>query len=269
LALDRQSIEKKDFPVGRRGYEPEAVDAHLAAIAREFEVVRRGSERRSGESLATTASEHVKAIVEAAEATAKEIERQANDEASQIRVDASVEAEKVRDDAATRSFEHVSRVHEATAHMLQRIDAMESELGALFESLRTGANRLHADLSLLEGNVGDLGSSFGREPAARAEPAGPAQWSKPATQVDEPAPEEPAVASANGETPAALEGEPESAPAPLAAAESGDVEGARLVALNMALNGQPREETDRYLAEKFELADRSALLDEVYEAVQG
>ncbi|MDX6666975.1 MAG: hypothetical protein QOK04_355, partial [Solirubrobacteraceae bacterium] len=29
MALDRQSIEKKDFPVGRRGYDPQAVDAHL------------------------------------------------------------------------------------------------------------------------------------------------------------------------------------------------------------------------------------------------
>ena len=32
-----------------------------------------------------------------------------------------------------------------------------------------------------------------------------------------------------------------------------DTEGARLIALNMALNGTPREETDRYLAENFEL----------------
>ena len=40
--------------------------------------------------------------------------------------------------------------------MLQRVDAMESELGALVESLRTGANRLSADLSLLSGNMGEL-----------------------------------------------------------------------------------------------------------------
>ena len=37
----------------------------------------------------------------------------------------------------------------------------------------------------------------------------------------------------------------------------------------MALNGQSREETDRYLAENFDLADREALLDEVYESVGG
>ena len=49
--------------------------------------------------------------------------------------------------------------------------------------------------------------------------------------------------------------------------EGGDVEGARLIALNMALNGQSRDETDRYLAENFDLADRESLLDEVYESV--
>ena len=46
-----------------------------------------------------------------------------------------------------------------------------------------------------------------------------------------------------------------------------DIEGARLVALNMALNGTPRDETDRYLSENFELDDRQLLLDEVYSSV--
>jgi hypothetical protein len=46
-----------------------------------------------------------------------------------------------------------------------------------------------------------------------------------------------------------------------------DLEGARLVALNMAMNGTPREETARYLAENFELEDRQRLLDEVYASV--
>ena len=52
-----------------------------------------------------------------------------------------------------------------------------------------------------------------------------------------------------------------------APAES-DTEGARLVALNMALNGTSREETDRYLAENFDLTDRGGLLDEVYATVE-
>jgi hypothetical protein len=35
----------------------------------------------------------------------------------------------------------------------------------------------------------------------------------------------------------------------------------------MALNGTPREDTDRYLAENFQLSDRGGLLDEVYASV--
>ena len=44
----------------------------------------------------------------------------------------------------------------------------------------------------------------------------------------------------------------------------GGSEGARLIALNMALNGTPRDETAAYLAENFDLPDQDALLDEVY-----
>lgn len=60
------------------------------------------------------------------------------------------------------------------------------------------------------------------------------------------------------------------APAPVERApRSTDVEGARLVALNMALNGDSREQTDRYLAENYEIEDRARLLDEVYAAIAG
>jgi hypothetical protein len=48
-----------------------------------------------------------------------------------------------------------------------------------------------------------------------------------------------------------------------------DAEGARLIALNMALNGTPREETARYLSENFSLSDANGLLDEVYASVEG
>jgi hypothetical protein len=53
-----------------------------------------------------------------------------------------------------------------------------------------------------------------------------------------------------------------------AAGDEADVEGARLVALNMALNGTSRDETAKYLADNFDLSDRAALLDEVYAAVE-
>jgi nitrogenase molybdenum-iron protein alpha/beta subunit len=50
---------------------------------------------------------------------------------------------------------------------------------------------------------------------------------------------------------------------------SKDLDGARLVALNMALNGDSREETARYLDENFDVPDRERLLDEVYAAIEG
>jgi hypothetical protein len=64
-------------------------------------------------------------------------------------------------------------------------------------------------------------------------------------------------------------GEPASAAPEPAAPLDGDEAGARLTALNMALGGTPREETARYLAEHYALADPEALLDDVYERAGG
>jgi len=315
VALDRQSVEKKDFPIARRGYEPEAVDAHLARLAGEIEALQRQrvSSREGGgsASLAIAASEQVRAIVEAAESSAADIEAAARDEAARIRGEAEADARGTRDDAVAKSQEHVGKVGEATTLMLQRVDAMESELGALLESLRTGSNRLNADLTLLKGNMGELygaaGGTQAPEPAAAPPPAAP----EPAAPVEEPAaddgglfastethavpdPRENEIAAAAAPMPPHAEAAPApvepatpqqtaapSAPepatpqqtaAPTASAPqaAGDVdEGARLVAFNMALDGTPREEVDRYLAENFDLADRARLLDEVYETVGG
>lgn len=279
MALDRQSIEKRDFPIGRRGYEPAAVDAHLATLAREVEALKRSKsseaaapteERRPAESLASVASAQVQAIVEAAEASAYAIEREARDHAEQAAKDAARDAQRTRDEAVERSQEHVGKVHEATALMLQRVDAMESELSALVESLRTGANRLNADLSLLSGNMGELYDASGR--GSREAAAAPIVPDVDIVEDVAPAPPAPAAPAPEPEAPPAPPRARESAPAADGAAvddDDDDVEGARLIALNMALNGQSREETDKYLAENFDLNDRAALLDEVYATVEG
>src|SRR3954451_25273285 len=161
VALDRQSIEKRDFPIGRRGYEPEAVDAFLGQLAGEVEALQRAQQRRTPDSLAQSASEQVRAIVEAAEASAADIERSAEEEATQIRADASREAERTRSQAVERARDHVGQVSEATATMLQRVAAMQTELDTLVESIRTGANRVSADLALLEGNMAELYNAAG------------------------------------------------------------------------------------------------------------
>lgn len=282
MALDRQSIEKRDFPFGRRGYEPAAVDAHLAALAREIESLKRAHASEPPApaaaaaapspraSLASVASAQVQAIVEAAESSAAAIEREAQEHAEQSAQDAAREAQRIRDDAVERSQEHVGKVHEATALMLQRVDAMESELGALVESLRTGANRLNADLSLLSGNMGELYEAAGRPPGDA--PAAPivddVMIIEEAEVVVVEIEDEPAPPPAAKPRKPAKTGKAAATPAP-APDDDEDLEGARLIALNMALNGQSRAETDKYLAENFDLNDRDALLDEVYATVEG
>jgi hypothetical protein len=274
LALDRQTIEKRDFPFGRRGYEPAAVDAHLAAIAREVDALKRAqaSEQAAApaaapgprESLASVASAQVQAIVEAAESSAAAIERDALEHAEQTAQDAAREALRTRDEAVERSQEHVGKVHEATALMLQRVDAMESELSALVETLRTGANRLNADLSLLSGNMGELYEAAGRR-SADTIPAVPIV--EDVVIVEE---ADAYVEVAEIEVDEVPEADPVAArDAGAGAADDEELEGARLIALNMALNGQSRAETAKYLAANFDLSDRDALLDEVYATVEG
>ena len=45
---------------------------------------------------------------------------------------------------------------------------------------------------------------------------------------------------------------------------AGEHKQARMVSLNMALNGAPREEAERYLSQNFGLADAGPLLDDAY-----
>ena len=252
MSLDRQSIEKKDFPVGRRGYDPDAVDAHLKTLADELDEFKR-SARRKTETLASSASDQVRAIVEAAETSAADIQRQAEDEAREIRDEAASEAQTTREQATEQARDYVGKVSQSTSTMLERLDAIESELSALIESLRTGSNRLNADLQLLEGNLSDVQGAV--SPRERFEPELP--------EVPEPAEVPEAGADDLGNGAAHTES------ASVASDTGDDTEGARLIALNMALNGTPRDETERYLAEKFQLEDAHGLLDEVYASVEG
>jgi DivIVA domain-containing protein len=275
VALDRQSIEKRDFPIGRRGYDPDAVDAHLALLADEVEGLKRAGRQRGGETLASAASEQVRLIVEAAEQSAGDIEREADLEARRIRQEAREAAEKLRSEAGSQARDHVTRVSEAASSMLERIDAIDSEVRTLIDSLRSGANRVSADLALLQGSVGELrggggGATFepesgGGAPAAAAvgasaEPAVAATDFDDADVDDEPFEDEAddidevPEATVNGT--ASDDRDDDDRPA--------DEEGARLIALNMALNGTPREETEQYLQENFDLPDADALLDDVY-----
>jgi cell division septum initiation protein DivIVA len=295
VALDRQSIEKKDFPVGRRGYEPAAVDAHLTAISEEVEELKRSARKRS-ESLASSSSEHVRTIIDAAENSAAEIHRMAEEDASEIRADANSDANATRNRATAEAREYVDKVSTATNDLLARIDAMQSELGTLFESLKSSANRINADLEHLKPDLGAVREAAAPsrfepepEPAIAAAPAVPADGHidpevRDAADLYGVDAGELAAATSAANSGAEAGAPPDTGSGPTTGAPSTtgttvhrdptgggseDIESARLIALNMALDGTSREETDRYLAEHYKLSDRAALLDEVYESVGG
>jgi DivIVA domain-containing protein len=258
--FDRQAVERKDFPIGRRGYDPAAVDAHLRALAAEFEELQRAAINGGVDlSLASTAGSQVQGILEAAEAAAAEIERHALDGARQVREAADRAAEQTREEAVEKARAHVAAVAHVAANLLERVGSMDGEVSGLVESLRSGAGRLAADLSAVETGMGELYDAA----SGRSLPAGGPQTVFEAELGEalaaEPAPPQPPA-------PAAL---PPQAEAEMVTPVSADLDGARLIALNMALNGESRTDTERYLAENFQLPDRLKLIDEVYAAIEG
>ncbi len=302
MALDRHNIEKKDFPLGSRGYDPDAVDAHLSALADEVAAFKEEARRRS-DTVASSASDRVRTIVEAAEQSASEIHRAAEDDAREIREEATSEAHSTRENAQREAREYLDKVSASTNAMMERLSAMEQEMNAMIESVRTGSHRLTADLQQLETGLTDVSSAIAPRPefvpdepvrrhlpGARDRPAGagphprrravarrrrgcrsrssrgpssPSPWprSRPRRRRRSPRrPSSQAVAADGGHTNGFDQPQP--------AQQGGDAEGARLIALNMALNGTPREETARYLSENFHLSDAGGLLDEVYASVE-
>jgi vacuolar-type H+-ATPase subunit H len=272
VELERQTIERRDFPIARRGYEPAAVDAHLQALARGVEeLVRRHAAAGAEPSLASAAASQVQSILQAAERAAADIERDARELAQELRETAERDARETREQAIEQARSHVTAVSRATSALLQRVGALDGEASALLESLRAGANRLAADLTTVDANMGELydaASGRGRAHAeGEATPEPPSEGADASPATAPPAP----TASSELAPPPPPTQPPAQPPTPAAGeqkAEDGDVDGARLVALNMALNGETREATESYLAENFSLSERRRLVDEVYAAIE-
>jgi DivIVA domain-containing protein len=313
VELDRQGIERRDFPIVRRGYDPASVDAHLRALAAEVDELQREASNRGGKSLAASAATQVQGILEAAQATAEAIEHQAAEQAHQVRESADADARRTREEAVARAREHVAAVSQATEALLGHVGSLDGETRTLVDSLRSGAGRLAGDLSAVEGEMEALyDAASGRAGTQSAgQPAAGAVYGDGGQPVPAPAPEthsEPFVetpaeshagmqgdpyaqtqgaavyaaerleASALADAPQQPPSEPAFGEQPLfseppaandATPVNGDLDGARLVALNMALNGDSREDTARYLEENFAVPDRERLLDEVYAAIEG
>ena len=184
-------------------------------------------------------------------------------------------AADLRAEAAQEIEAQLERAQAVTERLSARADEIERSLKSLADNVRDELSALKADLEELRAvgeGIGDSRPAGAPEPEPAAEAAPPPPAAEPETPAEPQPPAEPEPAPPADSAPAAA-AEPEPAP-PAAAAPSspstGDGhEGARVIALNMALNGSSREETARYLDENFELDDPEALLDEVYARVSG
>jgi DivIVA domain-containing protein len=143
--VEREDIERTDFPVARRGYDTASVDAHLRRVADELTTARAAAPSAS---FAAGTSEQVRLILEAAEQS----------------------ADQLRQDAERTAGSHVERVQDAAAALVTRLDQLQGELDSLLDGLRKSAEQLSEGLAELHERAGDLKAEEPREAAPEPEP---------------------------------------------------------------------------------------------------
>jgi DivIVA domain-containing protein len=244
-------------------------------------------------------------ITEGAETEARRIVDDANEAARKTREQADSDAlDRVQAaEDATQSV--LDRANGVKAEIDRMLDDARAAADTLASNLRSGASSLQGELDAIRGELagvregrleapaagGGRSAAADRDSAALGMAAQPASVEPEEIEDEGPVDAEPEViaeveetvdvgAGANGDG-AAVDEEEELAEdvgaevaeeehAPQAAGGGRSIrgaEGARLIALNMALNGTPRDETARYLSQNFDLDDQDALLDEVYARV--
>jgi outer membrane biosynthesis protein TonB len=206
----------------------------------------------TGEESRSVADELAASVKQAIESATRRVE--------EIVAGAEQEAERIRARAEADARERVERAQEAVDRLLRQADELRAAVSALDDA--TG-------------------------PAAKSETPAPEVDPTPATVPEPEPPREPEpMPPPTPEPQPPLEPEPQPPEVPEPAPPGGgrrstvqlieqlkggeaqpDEAGARLVAMNLALDGKPREEVERRLAEDYALEDSSRILDDVYSRV--
>jgi vacuolar-type H+-ATPase subunit H len=244
-------------------------------------------ERYNFGGFAGDASQRVQSIVSAAEAEAAGLLRDAEREAELMRREAQAEADRIVEDARRRADELVD---ERMRLLSEMTDGIVERTEMLFERIdATGHVRRQFD-ELLRG-LGEAAESVGRESGSRRVVGRPAAHvSRPAPRVppaSAPAPPPPPVTHTARPASASVRPAPAPEPAPPPRRDpvpprpepvqrapeparrvddhnDARFDGARLVALQMAVAGSTREEVHAELQRAFRLADPSSILDDVF-----
>ena len=239
-------------------------------------------------------------ITDGAETEARRIVDDANERARETREKADSDAlDRVQAaEDATQSV--LDRSNSVKSEIDRMLDDARAAADTLASNLRGSASSLQTELDSIRGELAGVregrlesstggGARSGGDGGSAAAAVTPEPVSPEVDEVDDgPVDAEPEVvnevedtvvdAGVNGDG-AALDddetaeeagaetAEEEHAPQASGGRSIRGAEGARLIALNMALNGTPRDETARYLSQNFDLDDQDALLDEVYARV--
>jgi outer membrane biosynthesis protein TonB len=180
-----------------------------------------------------------------------------------------MESEQIIHDVAERVRAIVTEAEERAAQIVRDAEADAKRIRASAET--EGRDRLDEVRRALDDLQGRLGNGAGAEvtpgPVIVPEPQPPTEPDPGPAPVPEPTPDpapEPAPPTIPEPTPPPDEGTPpqistDDGPS----GRSGDTTAARLVAMNMALDGAAREAIEGHLAEFYELDNAGAIVDDV------
>jgi hypothetical protein len=212
-------------------------------------------------------AQQVRDVLQGAEQRADAIRSRAESDADSIRRDAA--------GAAARMLERVDRLEEdLEKHLTGFFDNVRRELESLasreqIEAAAAAARQLPTEPRTAEfGLEGTEEPRFEPLPDRQPEPEAPEPELAEAAEEYEPEPEADEPPRRRGllrrRRDKGREDEAE-----MVAIRGGNAEDAHVMALNMALNGTPREETEGYLIERFgRMGDLGAILDDVYGRVR-
>ena len=301
--MERDQILRDDFPTSRRGWDPDAVRAHLCAVA---ESARDGGATGEARPLADLAADRVRSVIGAAEQAAAQIESDARAEADRTLEAARLECDRIQTSARAESEKLLSEAREESAARIEQANAAVGGLISQADELRDRVGVLGKELA---GGDGSRDGAVGEVPGGPVivpEPTPPTIPEPTPDPVPEPTPDpvpEPTPDPAPEPTPDPVPPEPgpdplppapEPDPAPPVAEASGgttdeliaqlrggsagngkgssddrpepdsNLGAARLVAMNMALEGSSREEIATQVDDEFgTVDDLDGLVDDV------
>jgi hypothetical protein len=208
------------------------------------------------EKLVEAVTDRVRAALAEAERRAEEITDEATRRAEAIVAEAEERAKEIEADADARAAKTVALSEDQARDRIERARKALDELGVVLGSQPPASEGRSEDLepgSDPEGRSEDL--EPGSDPEGRSE----APQSEGSDPLEPPAPE-PTAKPSTEELIAQLKGSEESA-----GGGGGDEAAARLVAMNMALDGASRGDVAKRMADEFGLSNPDPLLDSVFE----